>query len=357
MLAPRLFQAPPLARPTPFPRVFPFLFSWTVPRYPAADHWLSDGELVLRTAGILVAVGAFCALVGLAIALPLCTAGVPSLASYDTSPLMLHARAATASSHGSYSTLADLSLLRLLHAYDASAPISGPSAHTRLLILLLVSVFLPPLVLLPLLRAEIKKAERHRTAFRESTAGGGGWEMAFLPVESSVWRTKTRRGAEPERQSGLAGLGEARLREVLELCGLGPQQGVREKRTEGGRRSRRPSRLNEEEVRYAGLGDEDARRDVAVEGVYSVPRAPSTSVFQTAPRLTFILSDPPRDLSTIVKLQKARERTIDALEEAECAYIASFEEPPGPTPTPSLTASTAPKVLSIPTVPRAPAER
>lgn len=96
------------------------------------------------------------------------------------------------------------------------------------------------------------------------------------------WKFWERKGASQngelqageERPSGLHGLGEAHLREVLALCGLGPEESG-EKRGEERRGSGRGGRGGkEEEVRYAGLGgdtDEGAQRDVCIEGVYSVP--------------------------------------------------------------------------------------
>ncbi|KAL8283288.1 hypothetical protein RQP46_005698 [Phenoliferia psychrophenolica] len=252
ILAPRLVQAPPSSRPAPLPLHFPFLFGpTTIPLFPPypSEGWLSDGEIIQRLAGVLASVVAIFAIFGLAIALPLCVVGVPSLRSSfppnSTSTLK----------SGNYSTLEDLSLLRLLHAHDAATPLPGPSSHTRLLLILLTSTIFPAILVIPILFREIRLARDHRRRFRDSPEGGEGWEMGFLSVDAN---------------------GDA----------------------------------------------EAARRDVCVEGVYSVP-----------------------DLSRISELQRAREKVVDQLEEAECAYIAAFEEPPSPLPPPSIS-STTPKHLT-----------
>ncbi|KAK4706055.1 hypothetical protein P7C70_g147, partial [Phenoliferia sp. Uapishka_3] len=377
VVAPRLFQSPPSARPPPLP---PSIFSWffplfgsrtsnrsTVPlfpRYPSEEpdtensstNWFSDGDSLLRTSGILTIVIFIFGLCGFAIALPLFIAGVPSLSTYASGPTTsrlsvtrnLAIRAPTSMQDqisGRYSIISDLTILRLIHAYDhespsASAPVNttGASAHTRLLILLLTCLIIPPLFILPLLFVEIRKARRHAQLFRESKEGGGGSEVGFLPIDAKIWRKSTpateggatsgsdvrwgfRRSEnqrlQGRRETGLHGLGEARLREVFRVCGLGPEeQDLREgaKPEEGvdrGVRRRRPSGSNDDAAKGAnasGEADKGTRRDVCVEGVYTVP-----------------------DLTTLRELQRLREDTIDALEEAECHYIASFEGSRSPT--------------------------
>ncbi|KAM0753755.1 hypothetical protein T439DRAFT_377901 [Meredithblackwellia eburnea MCA 4105] len=388
LLTPRVFHSPATDQPPPLSKsrlawFLPFLNPEKqthtvtlqatpthhiplIPTFPSqtagSDHerrrWLTDADLNVRAGFVGMLVVAIFSVVGLGVSLPLIYIGVPSLSSYPSRSIPVPKQPLTHSSSsvggrlfGTYSTLDDFSLLRLLHAHDWEgrtdrlAEITGLSTYHRLVIIFAVTLVFPTLCIIFLAQIELSKASNHRREFLQSSEGGAGWEMGFLSVNAAVWRRKREQDDQSQLQAlaqvqegrrgffgriflgrssvvgvketlgetatGLHGLGEARLREVFRVCGLGPENEENEqpeKRTRGEgspARRRRNSHLDEEEVRYAGLSageDEKGQRDVYVEGVYTIP-----------------------ELSALTKLQRERRKVIEALEIAECEYMCCFE--------------------------------
>ncbi|KAH8923150.1 hypothetical protein BT69DRAFT_1334099 [Atractiella rhizophila] len=293
----------------------------------AEEVFLNDEHLHLRTLALFFRIVLLWSLCGLLIGLPLYTVGVPTLAGL-----------AEEGTIGRYASLDQLNLLRLLRAYDiekdvgaqGSFHVDGLSAGHRLIVITAFALTIPIVGTLWLLKEEFDLVIQNRRQFREVYCKG--LEIGFLGVNawkrSWLWGWRGR----GKKRYQLKGMSDVRLRELLVMCGLGPEEEgsvrAKEKDREGRRRkesgfgwmarlmdpnaSSQPSRLEHETknsrfrdvaIAYGGLdGQEQPPKEIAVEGVYMVG-----------------------DTSELEKLEKQRRKVVDQLEEAEARYLASFE--------------------------------
>lgn len=222
LVAPRLYQTPSVAaRPSPLPASrLAWIFNPTaqlsniLPRYPSPTDttpiFLTDSQLVVRGLLLLASVAALYTFPALLIALPLFTINIIPTTLYTSGNAILPGLGANETIFGGFSSLDNLSIVRLLHAQrlkDARVPgaVRGAGGGVRLALLVVVGLALPTLFVAWINRRELTKAREHQRAAAESYEGGGGSEMAFLPA----------------RGVGMEGMSETRLKEVLGACGLG----------------------------------------------------------------------------------------------------------------------------------------
>ncbi|KAG8981245.1 hypothetical protein FRC05_004147 [Tulasnella sp. 425] len=245
----------------------------------------SDEELTQRTLWVAFLIALGWTILGLAGALPLYISSTPCLA--DSSPTLTQGSA--------YSTLTDLSLLRLLKLLDNNtistsrqlpsrskrAVIDGvdqsSNAQGRLIALTTLLIVVGILPVMWKLFKEFNKVVAHRWRWLELRCGGV--EMGWLSIYEAP---------------GFVGWSEGRVKEFFQKNGL--STGLdRAKTPKGPQRDARSPSGEREEV------DEDGRPEVDVQGVYTVP-----------------------DTSQLSELIAERDRVLNELEEAEAKYIASF---------------------------------
>ncbi|KIO34386.1 hypothetical protein M407DRAFT_16914, partial [Tulasnella calospora MUT 4182] len=246
----------------------------------------SDEELTQRTLWVAFLIALGWTILGLAGALPLYISSTPCLA--NSTPTLTQGSA--------YSTLADLSILRLLKMLDNNTISTSshlPGRSKRAIIdgvdqssnaegrLIAIAVLLIVVGILPVmwkLFKEFNKVVAHRWRWLELRCGGV--EMGWLSIHKAP---------------GFAGWSEGRVKEFFQKNGL--STGLDRSKTPKGphRDARNPSGEEREEV------DEGGRPEVDVQGVYTVP-----------------------DVSELSELIAERDQVLNELEAAEAKYIASF---------------------------------
>jgi hypothetical protein len=260
-------------QPTPSrpPRLPPSRFSFLYPPVPlvpslsrsselssaatAPAHMLnfpSDEELHLRFLYTVAKVVVVWMLAALCIGLPVLVAGVPSLQSRGSSSMLLAGR---------YSALDNVSIIRLLRAHDDGLV---SSTRARLIVLTVFSIALPLFLLVFVVRREIDLVTKNRRNFVSQTCEG--LQMGWLSAK---------------RARGFRGVSESEIRRLFSQWGLA-----------------RPQQTDAEDS-GGGADVERGAREVAIEGVYSVPAG----------------------LREIRALDRKRDAVLDRLEEAEVKYL------------------------------------
>ncbi|KAG8969202.1 hypothetical protein FRB90_010757, partial [Tulasnella sp. 427] len=215
----------------------------------------SDEELTQRTLWVAFLIALGWTILGLAGALPLYMSSTPCLA--DSTP--------TYSQGSAYSTLTDLSLLRLLKMLDSNtistsshlpsrskrAIINGvdqsTNAQGRLIALTALLIVVGILPVMWKLFKEFNKVVAHHWRWLEMRCGGV--EMGWLSIREAP---------------GFTGWSEGRVKEFFQKNGL--STGLdRSKTPKGPQRDARNASGEDQQV------DESGRPEVDVQGVYTVP--------------------------------------------------------------------------------------
>ncbi|KAJ7141880.1 hypothetical protein C8R43DRAFT_892427 [Mycena crocata] len=257
---------------------------------PAGDAELfpADEQLSQRAIWIALLIALGWAFLGLAGALPLYMVSLPCIADLPSS----------ATFSGAYSTLEDLSLMRLLRAFDSADPAlstsnllqnratvsgAGDPQHLRIrIIILTVLVFLTVLPALWKILKELNRLIAYRKRWVELRCEGK--QMGWLSAQ---------------RAPGFAGWGEQRFKDFVIKSGL--SSGM-ENSSDPSRARRSPTR-NEDEVEKEGL-------QIDITSIYSIC-----------------------DTQNLALLIDERDEILDNLEIAETRYISSFRLT---TPDPSI---------------------
>jgi len=249
---------------------------------PARDAQLfpSDEELSQRTLWTSMQVVAIWSFVGLGGLLPLYMAATPCIAS-STLPFAYH---------GQYSTLQDLSLIRLLHLLDDTTGgfSMAPYVRIRLIILTILAIVLTLTPALWLLMREFNKLVAYRECWVNVRCQGV--EMGWLSARHAP---------------GLVGWGEKRVKEFVVKAGLSSTLEVDngDGNGNGKRRSRRRNTAGWSEA-------EKGQLDVDIRSLFSIG-----------------------DTTQLALLIDDRDEILENLEIAEAKYIRSFRLS---TPDPSI---------------------
>ncbi|KZT02505.1 uncharacterized protein LAESUDRAFT_661940 [Laetiporus sulphureus 93-53] len=246
-----------------------------------AHTYPSDEELSQRTLWITILIVSGWTILGVGGLLPLYMAALPCLA-HSTPPFEYH---------GQYSTLQDLSLLRLLQSLPTGTDFSdhfltAPYVRVRLIILVIIAVLLALAPALWLILREYNKLVDYRE--RWVSVRCHGVEMGWLGA-----------GQAP----GVVGWGEKRLKEFIIKNGLSSSMEVDEG-TNGHPRRQRKRRAAD------ANGAEKATGEVDIQNLFSIG-----------------------DTTEIALLIDERDEILENLEIAETKYVQSFRFT---TPEPSL---------------------
>lgn len=226
-------------------------------RSPAEDAELfpSDEQLTQRVLWISLHIVLGWTVLGLAGALPLYLVSTPCLA--DDGPV--------ATFGGTYSTLQDLSLLRLLRFFDIgkvsssnlveiqARSITDPqNARARIIVLTVLSVALGLLLPLWKIILEFNKFVAYRRAFVEIKCAGR--ELGWLSAR---------------RAPGFVGWGEKRLKDFVLKMGLSYSMDSRDRQP--GTRPRNHSRRNHRQEESQPLNaSEEANLEVDIQSLFSI---------------------------------------------------------------------------------------
>ncbi|KAH9835893.1 uncharacterized protein C8Q71DRAFT_870275, partial [Rhodofomes roseus] len=249
---------------------------------PARDAQLfpSDEELSQRTLWTSTLVVAIWSFVGLGGLLPLYMAATPCIAS-STLPFAYN---------GQYSTLQDLSLIRLLHLLDDTTDAFGIAPYVRIRLIIL-TIFAIVLTLTPALWLVMREFNK-LVAYRESWVNVRcqGIEMGWLSARQAP---------------GLVGWGEKRVKEFVAKAGLSSTLEVDngEGNGNGRRRNKRRNTTGWNEAEKGHL-------DVDIQSLFSIG-----------------------DTTQLALLIDERDEILENLEIAEAKYIQSFRLS---TPDPSI---------------------
>ncbi|CCL98103.1 uncharacterized protein FIBRA_00097 [Fibroporia radiculosa] len=252
------------------------------------EYFPSDEELTLRVLWTCVLIISGWAFLGIAGLLPLYLVATPCIA-HSISPFQYA---------GQYSTLQDLSLLRILHLLDGSTNVqdlmvratvasldTAPYVRIRLIVLTILAIVL---FLWPALWAIMREYNK-LVAYRDRWVNERchGVEMGWLSAR---------------RAPGLVGWGEKRLKEFIVKAGLSSSLEVHEK-TNGQSKRRRRRTQDWSEAEKDSLG-------VDIQSLFSVG-----------------------DTTQLALLIDERDEVLENLEVAEAKYIQSFRLS---TPDPSI---------------------
>ena len=188
---------------------------------------------MLRAIGTAGIVTVDFAVVGLVL-LPLSVAGVPSLSPISTRALAIAPRSLQSlvvESPFFFSTLDDLTLYRLLHAYDLDKSLSL-SPFLRLAVITAIILVLSIIAAIWISR-EISRVQEQLDLWKGSEAGG--WEVGWLSMSDKIWKSPaestsrnkvwSRAVGKPEETEYLANeMTEGRLKRIFYACGLGARQ-------------------------------------------------------------------------------------------------------------------------------------
>ncbi|KAF9229033.1 hypothetical protein BS17DRAFT_688271 [Gyrodon lividus] len=251
-----------------------------------AELFPSDEQLTQRVLSVSLLVVIGWAIVGLGGALPLYLVSIPCLAQSS----------GAGQYSGVFSTLQDLSLLRLLPLLDnGNAPISvlttlrevvngtdeTSKARLRIIILTLLTIFLSTLPALGIVLWEFNRLIAFRSQWLEIRCGGK--EMGWLSAKKAP---------------GFSNWGEKRIKDHLSKLGLGSLLERESRRS--GNRFRHTTRQSPS-YSSASQSSESSGSDVDVQGLFSVC-----------------------DTRNIVPLIAERDEVLHNLEVAETKYISSF---------------------------------
>ncbi|KAG9015185.1 hypothetical protein FRB94_004304 [Tulasnella sp. JGI-2019a] len=257
----------------------------------AAQAFPSDEQLSQRTLYVAFLITLGWTFLGLAVILPIYLVSTPCLAT--STPALTEGTA--------YSTLSDLSLMRLLKLVDNNDLTTVGANHQRRAIingvneyntararLIAVTVLLILLGVLPALR-KILKEFNSLVAYRQRwlAVRCGGLEMGWLSLIEAP---------------GLTGWSESRMKDYLTKNGLG--RSLDHRRSKPARRgwfNREPSYSGQNSQDQAAE-EERAEPSIDVQGVFTVP-----------------------DTRRLSELISERDRVLNDLEEAEAEYIHSFQ--------------------------------